>query len=164
MPGTRSGRPKRGSLVIATVTKRFSIQAAHFLPDYPGKCARMHGHRWDISISVSGQVNPNTGFVLDFSDLKRLVVSPLDDMFDHRILNDCYPFKAEDRGNTLRPTAENLAKYILEFSIVQLAKYVDLWVSEVSVAETEDNIATVRQEPLKVNLGRLQEKKDAVHP
>ena len=145
MPGTRNGKSRKRLRMQTTVTKRFSIQAAHFLPDYPGKCARMHGHRWDISISVSGQVNPNTGFVLDFSDLKRLVVSPLDDMFDHRILNDCYPFKADDRGNTLRPTAENLAKYVLEFSISELAKYIDLWVSEVSVAETEDNIATVRQ-------------------
>lgn len=134
-----------------TVTKKFSIQAAHFLPDYKGKCAHMHGHRWDISISVSGETNPNTGFVIDFSELKRLVVSPLDDMFDHKILNDCYPFKAMEKADNkywrqVSPTAENLAEYILEFSIAQLAKYVDLWVSSVSVAETEDNIATVEQE------------------
>jgi hypothetical protein len=42
------------------------------------------------------------------------------------------------------PTAENLAGFILGFSTDQLAKFKDLYVSEVSVAETEDNIATVR--------------------
>jgi len=128
-----------------TVTKKFSIQAAHFLLGYPGKCADLHGHRWDISISVSGRINPSTGFVIDFSELKSRIVKPLEDIFDHKLLNDCHPFKQNARGNILIPTAENLAEYILEFSISQLAKYIDLWVSEVSVAETEDNIATVRQ-------------------
>jgi len=166
MPGTRSGRSKRGDQMQATVTKKFKIQAAHFLPDYKGKCAHMHGHQWDISISVSGPIN-SEGFVIDFSDLKRLIVTPLEDMFDHKILNDCCPFKPMEKGDDkywrqVSPTAENLAEFILEFSVVQLAKYLDLWVSEVSVAETEDNIATVRQDPFKVDMGRLLEKKDAV--
>jgi 6-pyruvoyl-tetrahydropterin synthase len=111
----------------------------------------MHGHRWDISISVSGPIGPD-GFVIDFSELKRLVVSPLEDMFDHKILNDCYPFNLKepdkDYWRACSPTAENLAEYILEFSVSKLAWYTDLWVSEVSVAETEDNIATVRQEEI----------------
>lgn len=136
-----------------TVTKKFNIQAAHFLPGYSGKCAHMHGHRWEISISVSGPIN-SEGFVIDFSELKRLVIIPLDEQFDHKILNDCYPFNLKegdkDYWRACSPTAENLAEYILEFSISVLAKYIDLWVSKVSVAETEDNIATVLQEKLKI--------------
>ena len=135
----------------ATVTKKFRIESAHFLPGYPGKCANLHGHGWDITLSVSGPVNSDTGFVLDFSELKRLVVEPLKEKFDHKLLNDCIPFKVLDKREVHyqevppKPTAENLAEYILGFSISQLAKYVDLWVSEVSVAETPDNIAVVRQ-------------------
>jgi 6-pyruvoyltetrahydropterin/6-carboxytetrahydropterin synthase len=148
-----------------TVTKKFNIQSAHLLPGYPGKCAELHGHRWEISISVTGKVNPSTGFVIDFSEIKTRIVKPLEDMFDHKLLNDCYPFKVEKTSRVewrdMLPTAENLAGFILEFSIAQLAKYVDLWVSEVSVAETEDNIATVSQSLPQVTLGRLQEKKDA---
>ena len=122
----------------ATVTKRFSIEAAHYLPGYPGKCANLHGHRWEISVSVTGPVSLNTGFVMDFSDLKRLVVKPLEDQFDHKCLNNCHPF------TEMRPTAENLAEYILAFSISKLAPVLGVWVSSVTVAETPDNIATVR--------------------
>jgi 6-pyruvoyltetrahydropterin/6-carboxytetrahydropterin synthase len=93
MPGTRNGKSRKRLRMQATVTKKFSLDSAHFLPGYPGKCADLHGHRWGISISVTGQINPNLGFIIDFADLKRLVVKPLEDMFDHKLLNTCYPFK-----------------------------------------------------------------------
>lgn len=127
---------------MATVTKRFSIDAAHFLPGYPGKCANLHGHRWGISISVTGPVN-SSGFVIDFSEIKERIVKPLEDMFDHKLLNDCYPFNQKD--GSISPTAENLADFILGFATEQLERF-DVWADEVSVAETPDNIATVRAE------------------
>lgn len=120
----------------ATVTKRFNIDAAHYLPGYPGKCANLHGHRWEISISVTGEIDSD-GFVVDFSVLKKLITNPLEDQFDHMCLNDCRPFKS------IPPTAENLAVYIYKFSAAVLNGRA-LWVSSVSVAETPDNIATVR--------------------
>jgi len=50
------------------VTKQISFDAAHFLPNYDGKCANMHGHRWTIEVAVAGSVHED-GMVMDFSKL-----------------------------------------------------------------------------------------------
>ena len=61
------------------VFRKFQIEAAHRLPNVPEghKCARMHGHSFLIEIHVSGAVGWESGWVMDFADLRK-AFAPLD--------------------------------------------------------------------------------------
>jgi 6-pyruvoyltetrahydropterin/6-carboxytetrahydropterin synthase len=87
------------------IFKEFSIEAAHRLPNVPEghKCARLHGHSFLVRIAVAGPVGDESGWVLDFSDIK-LAFEPLFRQLDHHFLND-----VEGLSN---PTSENLARWI----------------------------------------------------
>ncbi|WP_094602935.1 hypothetical protein SPSIL_025700 [Sporomusa silvacetica DSM 10669] len=105
------------------------FEAAHQLPDYPGKCCRLHGHNWKVEVTVAGHELNHLGMVMDFKDLKAEVGKVID-MLDHYFLNDLPAFK------TMNPTAENIAKYIYdslaEQSIFQQAikiRCVQVWES-----------------------------------
>jgi 6-pyruvoyltetrahydropterin/6-carboxytetrahydropterin synthase len=67
------------------LTKTFRFEASHVLPKHPGKCSRLHGHSWVLHVSVSGPINIDTGFVMDFADISA-VVKPLIKRLDHRHL------------------------------------------------------------------------------
>ncbi|MBN2289351.1 MAG: 6-carboxytetrahydropterin synthase QueD [Candidatus Glassbacteria bacterium] len=83
------------------------FSSAHSLRDYPGKCARPHGHNWRVRLSVRTQDLDDRGMAVDFGNLKALLEEVLAP-FDHRDLNSVPPF------DTLNPTAENLARIIFE--------------------------------------------------
>lgn len=85
--------------------KRFTIEAAHYLPRVPEdhKCRRLHGHSFRIEIHVAGPIDEDAGWVMDFADIKR-AFKPIHDRLDHRLLNDI------DGLNN--PTSENLARWI----------------------------------------------------
>ena len=98
----------------------FQIEAAHFLPNVPEghKCRRMHGHSFRIEVHVSGDVGGDSGWVMDFADLKR-AFKPLFDRLDHHCLNDIEGLE--------NPTSENLARWIwgrLEPGLPGLSKVV----------------------------------------
>jgi len=54
----------------ATLVKKFSFDAAHLLPNYSGKCGRLHGHHWVVEVGVSGEIGEN-GMVVDLVVLKQ---------------------------------------------------------------------------------------------
>jgi 6-pyruvoyltetrahydropterin/6-carboxytetrahydropterin synthase len=85
--------------------REFTIEAAHRLPHVPAghKCARLHGHSFRIEIQVRGHVDPQTGWVMDFADL-RTAFQPIYDQLDHRYLNEIEGLE--------NPTSENLARWI----------------------------------------------------
>ena len=58
--------------MITEIVKEFTFEAAHRLPHVPEghKCGRLHGHSFRCEIAVRGEVNPATGWVMDFADLK----------------------------------------------------------------------------------------------
>lgn len=87
------------------IYKRFHIEAAHRLPNVPAghKCARLHGHSFVVDLHVEGEVDPHTGWVMDFADIKR-VFQPIYDRLDHHYLNDVPGLE--------NPTSENLARWI----------------------------------------------------
>ncbi len=87
------------------IYKVFTIEAAHRLPNVPvgHKCARLHGHSFNIEVHVSGPIDPHTGWVMDFADLKT-AFQPLFDLLDHNYLNDIDGLE--------NPTSENLARWI----------------------------------------------------
>lgn len=73
----------------AELVKTFKFEAAHSLPNVPAghKCNRMHGHSYRVDIHVTGEADSQTGWVVDFGDIKR-IVEPLLDELDHRCLNE----------------------------------------------------------------------------
>lgn len=89
----------------STLQKSFTFEAAHRLPKVPEghKCGRLHGHSYRVTVELSGPVNPETGFVLDFADLSA-VVKPVVAQLDHYYLNDIPGLE--------NPTSEILARWI----------------------------------------------------
>ncbi len=87
------------------VFREFGFEAAHLLPNVPPghKCARLHGHSFRAEVHVRGAVGADTGWVMDFADVKA-AWRPLHDALDHRYLNE-----VEGLEN---PTSENLARWI----------------------------------------------------
>jgi len=85
----------------------FRFEAAHRLPNVPEahKCARLHGHSFRVEIAVAGEVDPKTGWLIDFARLLELW-QPLHDALDHRYLNEI-----EGLAN---PTSEVIARFLWE--------------------------------------------------
>lgn len=118
------------------VAKRVSFDAAHFLPNYEGKCHNLHGHTWKVEIAVEGPVDNQTDMVVDFAWLKEALQAEVIDKFDHTLLND----------RLTNPTAENLARLIYDKirgewtqgpnELVQL-KWVKVWETEDSYVQYE---------------------------
>lgn len=90
----------------ALVTRRYTFEAAHFLPKVPDghKCKRPHGHNYEIDVSIYGSVD-EVGFVIDFWDLDK-IVEPLVAMVDHRMLNDIAGLE--------NPTAEYIGRWFVD--------------------------------------------------
>jgi len=72
------------------LSKDYGFEAAHRLPMVPPdhKCARLHGHSYKIEISIAGEVDPRTGWLLDFGDITAVVEPLLKGELDHRTLNE----------------------------------------------------------------------------
>ncbi|MBP2668251.1 MAG: Queuosine biosynthesis QueD [Deltaproteobacteria bacterium] len=92
---------------IYTLTVRASFSAAHRLREYDGNCERLHGHNWQVEVSVASEQLDDRGIALDFRAIKA-AVNELLSGFDHRYLNEVPPF---DRQN---PSSENVARYLFE--------------------------------------------------
>ncbi|HEX5042145.1 MAG TPA: 6-carboxytetrahydropterin synthase QueD [Candidatus Polarisedimenticolaceae bacterium] len=92
---------------MTEIFKEFTFEAAHRLPRVPPghKCARLHGHSFRVRVYVRGPVPEETGWILDFADL-RAAWEPLHARLDHRYLNE-----VEGLEN---PTSEVLARWIYE--------------------------------------------------
>ena len=88
------------------IYKQFTFEAAHRLPNVPEghKCARLHGHSFHVEIHVSGPIGADTGWVMDFADLKT-AFAPLHRVLDHNYLNDIPGLE--------NPTSEHIARWIL---------------------------------------------------
>ena len=73
------------------ITKHFDFEAAHALHGYDGKCKNIHGHSYQLYVTVIGvpiddNEHPKKGMVLDFGDLKRIVSTEIIDVYDHSIV------------------------------------------------------------------------------
>lgn len=87
------------------IFKTFSIEAAHRLPNLPEghKCSRVHGHSFKVEIHVTGIIDPDLGWVMDFADIAEQF-HPVFEELDHHYLNDIPGLE--------NPTSENLAVWI----------------------------------------------------
>lgn len=128
----------------AQLTRRVTFAAAHRYrrPEWDdarneatfGLCARpsFHGHSYVCDVTVSGEIDPLTGFCVDLGVLDRVLASEVRERFDHRNINTDVP---EFADGLLVPTGENLARFI--FERVQASLGEAARVTEVVVAEDE---------------------------
>jgi len=96
-----------------------TFDAAHFLPNVPvgHKCRNLHGHTYKVRIEVTGEVEPASGWVIDYAVVKE-AWTPVKALVDHKCLNYAIP----ELENS---TCENLAQWIwghLKLSIPDLSK------------------------------------------
>lgn len=116
---------------ICRVKVAFDFEAAHRLPQHPGKCKELHGHSYHLVVTVARRVAQETGMAIDFADLKHIVRREVVDRLDHTYLNDTI-------GN---PTAEVLSVWIWEALREPLVGLV-----EVSLWETRNCAVVYRGE------------------
>ena len=133
----------------ASLTRRVSFAAAHRYrrPDWSeeknlevfGSCSRpsYHGHNYACEITVSGEIDPETGFVMDLGALDGILREEVTDRFDHRNINADVPEFADGK---LIPSGENLARFI--FARVQERLNGRASVTRVTVAEDATLSAT----------------------
>ena len=84
------------------IIKKFSFDSAHYLPNYKGKCKQLHGHTYHLEVIIEGEINSDTGMIMDFAKLKYIVNSKAINALDHKLLNDIMEI----------PTAENIVTWI----------------------------------------------------
>jgi len=111
-----------------------------------GKCnnPNWHGHNYVLEVTVAGEPDPETGYVIDLGDLKRIIQKNILDKCDHKNLNLEVPFL-----EGIIPTSENLVKAFfqeLEDDIYEEA-YGSSELHSVKLFETERNIAEYRPNP-----------------
>lgn len=118
------------------LTVKGHFDAAHHLYGYPGECRNLHGHTWDVEVTVAGTELDEIGIVYDFKTLKGDLGRVLGD-YDHVLINEVEPF---DR---ISPTAENLARVICE----RLQQVVDPRVRVTEVVVWESPVARLVYRP-----------------
>ncbi|WP_370476772.1 6-pyruvoyl trahydropterin synthase family protein [Tamlana flava] len=128
------------------VSRKAHFNAAHrlFRKDWSsqkneeifGKCnnPNFHGHNYELIVSVIGEIDEETGYVIDMKILKDIIREEVEDAFDHKNLNLEVPeFK------TLNPTAENIAVVIYNKIKPKLDSKLEL---EITLYETPRNFVT----------------------
>ena len=109
-----------------TISKDIKFDCAHMLSNYEGKCANLHGHTYHGTVTLEGDVDPDTGMLLDYNDIKKAV-----DLFDHAII-----FSAAEERN---PAETELYEWARRYDM----RKVEL-VNGKSTAETlAENIALI---------------------
>nr|WP_280335170.1 6-carboxytetrahydropterin synthase QueD [Nocardia wallacei] len=95
------------------IFREFTFEAAHRLPNVPKghKCARLHGHSYRVQVHLRGDIDPDSGWFMDFGDLKA-AFKPIEDQLDHYYLNDIEGLE--------NPTSEVLARWIWTRLVDQL--------------------------------------------
>jgi len=91
-----------------TVRVSRQFDAAHYLRDYEGKCAQLHGHTWTVVLYLKKRELDSAGISVDFQEVKNHL-DPLVAQIDHTLLNDKEPFSSR-----LNPSAENIARWFYD--------------------------------------------------
>jgi 6-pyruvoyltetrahydropterin/6-carboxytetrahydropterin synthase len=120
--------------VRARLQRHYGFEAAHFLPKVPAghKCARVHGHSYSVDVSIEGNIDETSGWVMDFAEIDE-AVSPLIRQLDHQLLNEM--------DGLANPTSEVLAIWLW----TRIKERLPLLV-EVEVSETKNSRCVFRGE------------------
>ena len=108
-----------------------TFAAAHALRNYHGKCENLHGHNYRVQVGMEGELDPETGLLFDFAELKKQLRST-SSYLDHQNLNELEPF------TRINPSAENIARFIYDevksALNVESLTYVRVWETDTSYA------------------------------
>jgi 6-pyruvoyltetrahydropterin/6-carboxytetrahydropterin synthase len=137
------------------ITKQFTFETGHALYGYDGKCKNVHGHSYKLSVTVIGSPisdsnNVKYGMVIDFTDLKKIVMEEVVDQFDHAtVFNQNTPhielakeLKSRDHHVILvdyQPTSENMVIDFADRIKKRLSENIDLF--SLKLQETESSFA-----------------------
>jgi 6-pyruvoyltetrahydropterin/6-carboxytetrahydropterin synthase len=127
------------------VTREITFCYGHRLLNYDGKCRHLHGHNGKAVITLAADTLDQLGMVMDFTSLKRVVGSWIDEQLDHKMLlhrdDPILPFLRQQGEPVyvldVNPTAENIARLIFDFTAKQ-----GFPVIEVKLWETDTCFAT----------------------
>lgn len=124
---------------IIRVTKQFHFEMAHALLDYDGPCKNIHGHSYQLNVTVKGKVKTNTsdsdeGMVVDFGVIKKVVKELVVDVFDHAlVLNERakidvsnFEFMNKLIRVPYQPTCENMLVHFAKTIQDNLPKHIQL--------------------------------------
>ena len=126
---------------LIRITKEFKFEMAHALMGYDGPCRNIHGHSYELKVTVAGnpitdETNPKLGMVMDFGELKKIVRDAIVDVFDHAlVLNSKMPdvLIEELKGNFERiiildyqPTSELMVADFAERIMKLLPHHIEL--------------------------------------
>jgi len=105
VPGGQPTAPVADAATVVRLVRAFTFEAAHRLPNAPPghKCRRLHGHSFRVELVCEGDIGPDTGWLVDFADIKQSF-QPWLDRLDHNYLNEIEGLE--------NPTAENIARWI----------------------------------------------------
>lgn len=141
------------------LTKIFHFEAAHALNGYDGKCRNIHGHSYELRVTVKGMPldepgNPKNGMVIDFHDLKSIVNQEVVEKLDHSFIignnmpKDFVEITKQNFDKVVelpyQPTTENMLADFAQRIKSRLPQHVELY--SVTLQETRDNIAEWREE------------------
>jgi 6-pyruvoyltetrahydropterin/6-carboxytetrahydropterin synthase len=138
-----------------TITRRLTFAAGHRIYGHESKCAHLHGHNYVVELTAvqrTGELD-KLGRVIDFAVLKSLVGGWLEQEWDHKMILKC-----DDPLGTLlldeakhiyylptNPTAENMARYLLDEICPELLRSTDVDVMRVKLWETENCYAVAEK-------------------
>jgi 6-pyruvoyltetrahydropterin/6-carboxytetrahydropterin synthase len=107
--------------------KRYQFEAAHLLPHLPTthKCRRLHGHSFQVEVTVAGDIDPKLGWLIDYADITD-AFKPLLDQLDHYYLNEIPGLE--------NPTSENIAIWIWQKLKPRLPLLTEIMVAETCTA------------------------------
>jgi len=141
-----------------TVTKEFTFDMAHRLPNHEGKCKNIHGHTYKLQVTVEGSIkgvrsvgDSDEGMVIDFKQFKEIVNKFINDHLDHYYLS----YSGDHAVNKFMreqkflltvvdfiPTAENMVNWI-EKELGQRFFRIGLSVFQIKLWETPTSFATL---------------------
>lgn len=115
------------------LSREFRFDAAHNLVNYKGKCENLHGHTYKLKVTLAGVSDKDSGMIVDFTLLKKIVQEKVIDRLDHNYLNNILE----------QSTAENMVQWIWDQLKDDLngKNYV---LHELTLWETESSSVTLR--------------------
>jgi 6-pyruvoyltetrahydropterin/6-carboxytetrahydropterin synthase len=126
------------------ITRKETFNAAHRLynPEWSdeknlelfGPCSRMHGHNWELYVTVAGEVNPETGFVMDLKVLRNIMRDHIVNKVDHTYLNTDVPFL-----QGILPSTENFAIQIWKILYPILKETYGVTLYKIKLTETANH-------------------------
>ncbi len=143
---------------MLTITRKLEFDAGHRIPDHNSQCRNLHGHRYALHITLTGKLveqagRPDTGMLMDFSDIKALANEHLVDLWDHAFLvyeNDAAVRQFLDSLPNHKtvvldriPTVENLAQIAFDTLRKVFETHTELKLIKVTLFETPNCWAEV---------------------